>query len=274
MKPRVFITKVLAKLRLINTVQVEVCVAPFPDEGLLAGRTMLITGGTSGIGLAIAKAALGHGTGRVVVTGRDPKKLETAAKSLGEGCIPLQWDLLQDQDMDRLFSAALKAAGGRLDTLVNCAGVLYHPPFSEVTVERWDEVMAVNLKAVYFLSHAAAKYLVDEGIQGNILNIASEISNHPDTTPYAISKYAVAGFTRGLGKELARYGIVVNGISPGLCTTKMIGRDGDENLLDASYPNKRICPPEEIANLAMFLIGPHGRNIIGDLVDSSGGITL
>lgn len=131
--------------------------------------------------------------------------------------------------------------------------------------------MATNLKSVFFLSKWVACHMIRNKIRGNILNIASSSSLRPANSAYMISKWGVRGLTEGLAKMLVTHGIVVNGIAPGPTATPMLGKRDYSDVGLESSPIGRYALPEEIASMALFLAGPQGRLIVGDIVYMTGG---
>ena len=163
--------------------------------------------------------------------------------------------------------------GGKIDILVNNAGVL-GGDISSATEAEYDTIFDTNMKGMFFLSQLVGRYMKDNSIKGNILNIASSSSLRPAASAYTLTKWGARGFTLGLAKSLAPYGITVNGIAPGPTATPMLGK-GD--ALDITFPNNplgRFALPEEIANMAVFLVSGMGRSIVGDIVYMTGGSGL
>ena len=134
----------------------------------------------------------------------------------------------------------------------------------------FDKVINTDLKGTYFLTQIYSKYLIKNKIKGNILNISSSSSIRPAITPYHLAKNSLNAFTKGLAKELIKYGIVVNGIAPGPTATDML-LEGDENINRPSSPNGRYATPEEIANISVILVSNISNNIIGETVFVTGG---
>lgn len=140
--------------------------------------------------------------------------------------------------------------------------------------EDYDLVLDTNLKAVFFLSQMIGRYMVDNKIKGNILNVASSSSLRPAFSAYTVSKWGVRGLTLGLAKALAKNGITVNGVAPGPTAHHMRGKGDSENLNYDKIPLGRYVHPEEIANTAVFLTSGLGRAIIGDIVYVTGGAAV
>ncbi len=240
-----------------------------PSE-LLKSRRALITGGTSGIGYSIAEAFLNAGAS-VVITGRNKERLQKACDrlSLKGNCQGIVLDNTKVDTFDHAFKKITES--GYIDILVNNAGVNFQE-MPNVKLDEYDLVLDTNLKGVFFLSQMVGKYMVSNGIKGNILNICSSSSQRPAISAYTVSKWGLRGLTLGLAKSLAMHGITVNGLAPGAVATPMLhkGNDGD-----MSYPNSpigRYILPEEIANMAVFLVSEVGRSIVGDIIYMTGGM--
>ena len=245
-----------------------------PSE-LLKGRCALITGGTSGIGFAIAKAFLDAGAS-VVITGRSQERLSKACSALDcdgrvYSCILNNRDVKTFDTTFQSILCEIRGGGTKcIDILVNNAGVLgtCMPNADEKT---YDAVLDTNLKGVFFLSQLVGKYYRDNNIKGNILNVASSSSLRPAHSAYTLSKWGIRGLTLGLAKCLAPYGITVNGVAPGPTATPMLLKEGQTNIHHDGIPLGRYVMPEEIANMAVFLTSEMGRSILGDIVYMTGG---
>lgn len=247
-----------------------------PNE-LLKGRKALITGGTSGIGYAIAEAFLKSGAD-VCITGRSEERLVKAEETLKKQHLTNNRNckichiVLDNRDIfsfDSKLKEVVSLMGG-LDILVNNAGV-QGDALPNATEEAYDAVLDTNLKGVFFLSQTVGRYMRDNKVKGNILNIASSSSLRPATSSYTISKWGIRGLTLGLAKSLAPLGIVVNGVAPGPTATPMIMHGDRSNITFEHIPAGRYAMPEEIANMAVFLTSDMGRMIIGDIVYMTGG---
>lgn len=252
-------------------------IAQYAPNEMLKGRCALITGGTSGIGYSIAEAFLKAGAS-VIVTGRTEEKLQVAVENLrNHGQVfAVVMDSMNVSSFEPTFlrmEEMVIAEGIKcIDILVNNAGVL-GAGLSNATEEQYDAVLDTNLKGVFFLSQLFGKYMVKNGIRGNILNVASSSSLRPAVSAYTISKWGIRGLTMGLARSLAIHGITVNGIAPGQTATPML-RKHDENLYNDTCPLGRWILPEEIANGAVFLVSDFGRAIVGDIMYMTGGSGL
>lgn len=251
-------------------------VAIAPNE-LLKGRKALITGGTSGIGYAIASAFLRSGA-FITITGRTEQKLKDSAKKLTEEN-PYAKDKISFVVMDNREVSSFKTLFDshpilkETDILVNNAGVL-GGDISMATEEDYNSILDTNLKGTFFLSQLVAHNMKERGIKGNILNIASSSSLRPAASAYMISKWGIRGLTLGLAKVLAPYEITVNGLAPGPTATPMqITKNTKEIAID-NNPAGRYSMPEEIANMAVVLTSGMGKMIIGDIVYMTGGAGL
>ena len=250
---------------------------PVLKSNLLSGRKALVTGGTGGIGYAIAKAFLEAGA-EVSITGRSEDKINDAIKSLKEetaangdsqrmvhGVVMNNLDVASFPDKVKTICEMMNG----LDILVNNAGVVG----SDASEDSYDLVLATNTKAPYFLSNLIAKHWVANGIKGSILNVCSSSSLRPGQNPYIISKWGLRSMTLGLAKSYASKGIVVNGIAPGPTDTDaMKDISGDGMGIDwAKNPAGRLVTRQEIANLAVVLASDLSRMVIGDVLYVSGG---
>lgn len=263
-------------LRRLPFIKVMPQIVELKQEGLLQGRTALVTGGTSGIGSAIAKAFLKAGA-TVVITGRSQKKVDAAVQAIkdeigGEKPIyGLELNMKDANTFDSKFKELLALVPtGQVDILVNNAGVSVDT-YAASPEEEFDTVIDTNLKGVYFLSYRFAHYFKDNQIKGNILNIASSSSVRPATSAYGLSKWGVRGLTEGLARLLAPHGITVNGIAPGQTATPMMDGVSTENIYHPTNLIGRYILPVEIANMAVILVSEAGKSIVGDIVYMTGG---
>lgn len=249
-------------------------VASMAPNNLLKGRCALITGGTSGIGFSIAEAFLNAGAA-VIITGRSHDRIDAAIAKLPKGKLAgIVLDNTKVDTFDNKFSEILeiiKLLGlFQIDILVNNAGV-NGQGMPNATEEEYDKILDTNLKGVFFLSQMFGKYFIQNGIKGNILNIASASSLRPATSAYSVTKWGVRGLTLGLAKALGKGGITVNGIAPGPTATPMMVKSGESNMNLERIPLGRYITPEEIANMAVILVSDMSRSIMGELIFMTGG---
>lgn len=259
--------------RITNNVVANV--VSLSKNNLLDGRSAFITGGTSGIGLSIAKAFLNAGA-NVVIAGRSSSKWMSVKQSIVseypefvERIHFIQLDLSLSNDYDKVVADILTLTP-KFDILVNNA-VTLGCQFGTGSEEEFDKVLNTNLRGAFMLSQAVARYFVSQGIKGNILNICSSSSFRPAASAYTLSKWGIRGLTLGMAKSLIGKGIVVNGIAPGPTATPMLLAEGQKNIDLPTNPLGRYTMPEEIANMAVILVSDLGRTIVGAIVPMTGG---
>ena len=239
---------------------------------LLKGRLALITGGTSGIGYAIADAFLSAGA-RVIITGRDKERLDNAVLNLlnKHKSSVVTGIVLNNTDIDECSTVLGDLLlSNDIDLLVNNAGV-NGGSLSDCSEKEYQAVMDTNLKGTIFITRIICDNMVKKGIKGNILNICSASSLRPANTAYVLSKWGLRAYTLGMAKSLIKNGIVVNGLAPGPTATPMLVKDGDSNISLPNNPSGRYALPEEIANMAVILTSGLGRMVVGDIVYMTGG---
>lgn len=239
----------------------------------LLGKKALVTGGSRGIGRAIAIAYAKEGAD-VAITGRDYETLKPVLDEInlmGRKAEGIEWDISKVNEVDTKIVRVADKLGG-LDIVVNNAGVISHDNFLEVTEESWDMVMDTNLKGLYFVSQAAAKLMISKNITGRIINIASDAGLRPAPVPYGISKWGVIGLTRGFASMLSPKGILVNAIAPGPVATGMMGWNPGDPLERQNYLLGRLARPEEIADAAVFLASDEASRITGAVLTVNGGL--
>ena len=235
-------------------------------------KTVLITGGSKGIGFVSAEKLLKDGK-NVIITGRHEKQLEEAVRKLSGHVKYKVWDVGDIENVKTYFAEAVKLFG-KIDVVINNAGILSDSDlandFFSVTPEQWDRVEIVNLKGLFFICQCAASFMIQNGIKGHIVNVCSEMGFRPVWYPYGISKWGVRGLTYGLGHLLASHGIVVNGVAPGHTATDLVKWNENESLELDSIPRGCMATPEEIAELICFLASDAANNIMGEIVISDG----
>lgn len=242
----------------------------------LDGKRVLVTGGSLGIGYAIAKRFVDSGAS-VIVTGRNEKDLQEAASRISSDRLHwLIWDIADTGSAeDRMNQVELKI-GGQIDILVNNAGILIDESFPNVSEIGWDKVYAVNSKGLFFLTQSVVRRWMKGGRRNKIkkiVNISSASGFTPGAYPYRMTKWDVVGMTQGLALNLAPHNIIVNGIAPGRTAGRMLGIDS-ENIFDPDSPAGRSALPEEIAELALFLACDCSNYITGQTIICDGGMTL
>jgi len=247
---------------------------PLLAGSLLEGKCALITGGTSGIGLAIAEAFLRNGAS-VTVAARSQSDIDDVVSKLSDlGSI--RGERIDVSSPSSISTGVAQSfdSMGRVDILVNSAGIIGKCKFGSIEPDEFDRVIDTNLRGTAMISQEVARLMVDRGIRGNILNIASSSGLRPATTAYMMSKWGVRGLTLGMAKALITHGIVVNGLAPGPTATAMLGMDGESDLTNPAVPAGRYATPEEVADMAVVLTSSIGRMVVGDVVYMTGGSGL
>ena len=254
--------------------------SPINAPELLKDKVALITGGSGGIGLAMAESFLKSGA-KVIIAGTNEEKLRSCCEKIGGGGYNLSYIVIDVKDVEsmpeKVKTAAAMFPENRIDILVNSAGVVSHSDFLDMSEQEYDSIMDINAKGTFFMSQAVAKYMIENRIKGHILNVTSSSALRPAWTPYQMSKWAVRGLTLGTADKLLPYGIVVNAIAPGPTATPMLGKNEGDSIYNATCPAGRFAMPSEIAALASFMVSDMGDMIVGDtfyMTGGSGTITL
>ena len=248
------------------------------DGKPLAGRTAIVTGGTRGIGLAIARALAEDGAS-VVVSGRDAGRIESAVKELesaGASVLGIAADQSKREDCDRLVDAA-KERFGRIDVLVNSAGITRDQLLVRMKDDDWDQVMDTNLRGVFLMTRACAKTMMRQK-SGRIINIASTAGamGNAGQVNYSAAKAGVIGLTKAAARELAHWSILVNAVAPGLIETDMTaGLPGEaREALLRQVPLKRAGAAREVAEVVRFLAGDGAAYVTGQTIHVNGGLYM
>lgn len=251
----------------------------------LEGKVALVTGSTSGIGLAIAEALAAEGA-RLMINGfGDPAEIERACQALG--AIHDGADMSKPDEIEGMLKRCADELGAP-DILVNNAGVQHVSPVEDFPPDKWDAIIAVNLTAAVHTTRLVVPEMKRKG-WGRVINTASAHSlvASPNKSAYVAAKHGIAGFTKTVALETARDGITVNCISPGYVwtplvekqipdTMKALGLTREQvmnDILLAAQPTKRFVTPEEVASLAVYLCREEARSITGANLSIDGGWT-
>ena len=246
----------------------------------LKDQIAVVTGGSRGIGYAVVRAFLKEGAEVVLCASRS----ETAERAVSQLKAELPearvwgiWPSLEDPEQVRTAFDRIGAEHGRIDILVNNAGIQIREWATDFKVEDFDKVLAVNLRAYYLASRAAARYMKEQG-GGSIVCISSGNSERYTTrrSAYNISKAAVNGLVGTLGVEWGRFNVRINGVAPGYVMTDMIQKGINEGIIDIDnimlvIPMKRLLQPEEIASSVCFLASDEASGITGQVLFTDGG---
>ena len=242
----------------------------------LTNKTAIITGGGSGIGQACARAFYQEGA-NVVLFGRREDKLKETAQELGSRAMTVSGDMTRSEDLDRLVQETLSKFH-RIDILVNNAGLFKGAPLHEISDEQYDEMMNINMRAVFQLTRRVLPVMMEQK-SGNIIHISSilGIIAVPQVAVYNISKGALNQFSRSIAVEYGSYGIRSNSICPGLIETDMTADlMKDEALMQEwskGYPIGRFGKPEDVASACLFLASDESSFITGTVLPVDGGFT-
>lgn len=246
----------------------------------LKGKVAIVTGGNSGIGASIVLELAKQGANIVIDYLFNPAATEEIEKkiiALGDQAIGVNADVSKVQDLQKLVDAAVKKFG-RLDIMVNNAGVETRTSILDTTEAQYEKVLEINLKSAFFGTQIAAKQMIKQGWGGRIINITSvhEDWPMPNNTPYCLSKGGMRMLTRTAGLELAKYNILIVGVGPGAVATPInLSTMKDPKLmheLDAAIPLGRMAKPEEIAAVVAFLAGDSASYMTATTVFVDGGL--
>jgi 2-deoxy-D-gluconate 3-dehydrogenase len=246
------------------------------DKFSLAGKTAIVTGASRGLGAGMA-LALAEAGADVVTVASSSRINETASaiSALGRKSVAVQVDLTDVKNVSKVIDATMSNFG-KIDILVNCAGIIRRAPAVEFSEKDWDDVMNVNIKTLFFMCQAAAKQMMKQG-KGKIVNIASLLSFQGGiiVPSYTASKSAVAGVTKALANEWAAHGINVNGIAPGYMATEMteaLQKSAERApAILARIPQGRWGTPDDMKGAAVYLASEASDYLQGHIIVVDGG---
>jgi 3-hydroxybutyrate dehydrogenase len=252
---------------------------------MLTGKTALVTGSTSGIGLGIARGLALHGANVMLNGFGDSAAAIAAVKEFGAEVAYHPADMSRPDEIADMIAACQRDLGS-LDILVNNAGIQHVAPVDEFPVEKWDAILAINLSSVFHATRLALPGMKARG-WGRIINVASThgLVASAQKSAYVAAKHGVIGLTKAVALETATTGVTVNAICPGWVLTPLVQKqvdaraaqlgcsneDAKRALLAEKQPSLQFTTPEQLAELAAFLCGPAADNIRGAAINVDGG---
>jgi glucose 1-dehydrogenase len=248
--------------------------------GALDGRVAVVTGGNTGIGAAVVVALADQGAKVVIDYVANPdatEELEKKLAALGETAIGIEADVSKVADIQRMVDTAVSSFG-RLDVMVNNAGIETRTSILDTTEAQYEKVLAINLKSAFFGTQLAAKQMISQGGGGRIINMTSvhEDWPMPGNIPYCLSKGGMRMLTRTAGVELAEHNVLVVGVGPGAVATPINAQTMNDPAalakLNAAIPIGRMARPEEIASVVAFLAGDGASYLTATTIFADGGI--
>lgn len=255
----------------VPNINVTAAISYSSPEATLSSKKIIITGGGRGLGYAMAKKFASEGA-EVLITGRNEETLSSAAEEIG--CRYLVFDVNDFESIPKFIEKVDEILDGA-NVLVNNAGVsLHEPTFFDVTPETFDRQISTNLKAPFFLTQSFIRHIVSKNQQGVILFVSSEVGETVDFRPYGYSKAAINSMIKGLAYLFKNKGIRINGIAPGITASDMTGIKAADNLYAGEYGSGRFYLPEEVAEIASFLISDNSACIGGQIVTCNNGDTI
>ena len=263
-----FIKKITGILRRPRMVKAQI--SNLAPDKRLEGKRIIVTGGTGGIGRAMASRFVAEGA-HVLITGRNSDKLQQVSSELK--CEALQLDVTRVETFDQFVADAATKLGG-IDCLVNNAGISLHESFQTVTLKSFDQQVDTNFKGPFFLSQKVLAYMEEHTVKGQVLFVSSETGETADIRPYGLTKAAVNSLVQGLAYLYAPREIRVNAIAPGVTASRMTGFETDGNL-DCSFTvNGRVYLPEEMAEVAAFMLSDASGCISGQIITCNNANTI
>ncbi len=258
---------------------------------MLKGKNAIITGSTSGIGLAIARSLAGLGA-NVILDGFGPKEeidniLESIKKEFQVEAIFSDADMKDVAQIRKMIDECLERFG-TIDILVNNAGIQYTSPVQDFPDDKWDDIIAINLTSAFYTIKAALPHMYKNKF-GRIVNISSAhgLVASINKSAYVAAKHGINGLTKAVALEAAESGITCNSICPGWVLTPLVQKqienmassekisleEAKNKLLSQKQPDRKFVKPEDIGALVCFLCGPHGDAMTGEIISIDGGWT-
>lgn len=255
-----------------NFIKVEV--AQINYGGILKDKTIVITGGGRGLGFYMAKKCISEGA-KVIITGRNQETLSKAVSELGSQSQFIVYDVTQAEKANAFLEKCKTMLGGKVDCLISNAGISLHENhFENVTIESFDKQFNTNFRGNYFLCKAFLEQKLKEKVNNaQLLLISSETGNQCYDIPYGMTKAAMNSLTKALSRRVYQHGIRVNAIAPGVTLsdmTKGYAEVSDGNM-SFNCASGRIFLPEEVAEVACFLLSDASKCISGEIIHTNAG---
>lgn len=245
----------------------------------LSGRIAVVTGGSRGIGKAIALELAENGANVVINYSKDSKGAQEVAENIrnkGIDCLTIKANVSFASEVENMVETIIEKYG-RIDILVNNAGITRDSLLARMKEKDWDDVIDINLKGVYNCTKSVVKIMMKQR-WGRVVNISSVvgITGNPGQTNYSAAKAGIIGFTKSCARELASRGITVNAVAPGFIRTDMTDKLRNEikKELESKIPVGRLGKPEDVAHTVLFLVSSKADYITGQVINVDGGMVM
>lgn len=244
----------------------------------LENKVAIITGGTAGIGAAAARKFAQEGA-KVTVWARNAEKGKAFVEAMAKEGYTICFDAVDTSNYEQVVAATKRAfdANGKIDILINNAGITNDSTLKKMTPEQWQSVIDINLTGTFYCTKAVNQYMVEAG-WGRIINVSSVVGLYGNfgQTNYVATKAGVIGMTKTLCRELGKKGVTVNAVAPGFIATDMVAKMPEDVLagMVAKVPVGRLGKPEDIANAFCFLASDEAAYVNGAVLSVDGGMTV
>ena len=244
----------------------------------LENKVAIITGGTAGIGAAAAKKFAQEGA-KVTVWARNAEKGKAFVEAMAKEGYTICFDAVDTSNYEQVVAATKRVfdANGKIDILINNAGITNDSTLKKMTPEQWQSVIDINLTGTFYCTKAVNQYMVEAG-WGRIINVSSVVGLYGNfgQTNYVATKAGVIGMTKTLCRELGKKGVTVNAVAPGFIATDMVAKMPEDVLagMVAKVPVGRLGKPEDIANAFCFLASDEAAYVNGAVLSVDGGMTV